>query len=45
MGFPEGPRVGKTLDVIREKQISGEITEKTEALEYARQLLETTGTG
>jgi tRNA nucleotidyltransferase/poly(A) polymerase len=45
MGFPEGPRVGKILDAIREKQISGEITEKTEALEYAQQQLETTNTG
>jgi hypothetical protein len=45
MGFPEGPRVGKILDAIREKQISGKITEKTEALEYAQQQLETTNTG
>ncbi len=36
MGFPEGPKVGKIIDAIREKQISGEITEKAAALEYAR---------
>ena len=45
MGFPEGPRVGKILDAIREKQISGEITEKTEALEYAQRQLGTVRTG
>jgi hypothetical protein len=45
MGFPEGPRVGKILDAIREKQISGDITEKTAALEYARQQLGTTNIG
>lgn len=45
LGFPEGPRVGKVLDVIREKQVSGEITEKSAALEYARQQLETVNTG
>ena len=39
IGFSEGPRVGKILDAIREKQISGEITEKSAALEYARQQL------
>jgi len=39
LGFFEGPRVGKVLDAIREKQVSGEITEKSAALEYARQLL------
>jgi tRNA nucleotidyltransferase/poly(A) polymerase len=45
MGFPEGPRVGRILDTIREKQLSGEITEKSAALEYARQQLETVNTG
>ncbi|HME41852.1 MAG TPA: HD domain-containing protein [Syntrophorhabdales bacterium] len=45
LGFPEGPRVGKVLDVIREKQVSGEITDKSAALEYARQQLETVNTG
>jgi hypothetical protein len=44
LGFPEGPRVGKILDNIREKQISGEITEKSAALEYAREQLPTTNT-
>ena len=45
IGFPEGPRVGKILDAIREKQISGEIAEKSAALEYARQQLRPTNTG
>ncbi len=43
IGFPEGPRVGRILDTIREKQISGEITEKSAALEYAREQLLNTG--
>ena len=45
LGFSEGPRVGKVLDAIREKQVSGEITDKSAALEYARQQLETVNTG
>ncbi len=45
MGFPEGPWVGKILDAIREKQISGEITEKAAALEYAQQRLGSTDAG
>ena len=45
MGFSEGPRIGRILDNIREKQVSGEITEKTAALEYARQQLATISTG
>jgi tRNA nucleotidyltransferase/poly(A) polymerase len=42
IGFSEGPRLGKILDNIREKQIAGEITEKAAALEYARRQLEST---
>ena len=42
IGFSAGPGLGRILDNIREKQISGEITEKTAALEYARRLLEGT---
>jgi poly(A) polymerase len=45
MGFQEGPRVGKILEQIREKQIAGEITEKKAALEYARQQFETLNMG
>lgn len=39
LGFEEGPRVGKVLDDIREKQISGEMTSREEALGYARDRL------
>lgn len=39
MGFPEGPRIGKCLSEIREKQIAGEITTRGEAMEYARERL------
>jgi hypothetical protein len=34
-GFSEGPALGRVLREIREKQISGEITEKAQAMEYA----------
>ena len=36
LGFSEGPTLGRVLQEIREKQIAGEITNKEEALEYAR---------
>ena len=36
LGFVEGPVLGRVLQEIREKQIAGEITEKEEALRYAR---------
>ncbi len=39
LGFGQGPLIGMILADIREKQISGEITEKDKALEYARSLL------
>ena len=39
LGFLEGPAIGKCLQEIREKQISGEIQEKEVALNYARLFL------
>ncbi|MCX5807050.1 MAG: HD domain-containing protein [Proteobacteria bacterium] len=39
LGFRQGPEIGKALNIIREKQISGEIKEKEEALHYAGMLL------
>jgi poly(A) polymerase len=35
LGFEQGPALGQVLQEIREKQIAGEITEKSEALRYA----------
>ena len=35
MGYEPGPMVGKVLAEVREKQISGEIRERAEALQYA----------
>ncbi len=37
LGFAEGPAIGRVLQEIREKQIAGEITEKEDALRYARE--------
>ena len=39
MGFPEGPFIGRCLSEIREKQVTGEIATKEEAMEYARERL------
>ncbi|MCX5812016.1 MAG: HD domain-containing protein [Proteobacteria bacterium] len=39
LGFMKGPEIGKTLNSIREKQISGEIKEREDALYYAGTLL------
>jgi poly(A) polymerase len=36
LGFSQGPRLGKLLADIREKQIAGEIKDKQEAMVYAR---------
>jgi tRNA nucleotidyltransferase/poly(A) polymerase len=36
LGFTEGPALGRVLQEVREKQIAGEITNREEALEYAR---------
>lgn len=41
LGFKEGPEIGKALADIQEKQISGEMKEKEEALGYAKTLLTT----
>jgi len=35
LGFEQGPALGQVLQEMREKQIAGEITEKSEALRYA----------
>ena len=37
LGFAEGSDLGRTLQEIREKQIAGEMSDREEALEYARQ--------
>jgi poly(A) polymerase len=37
LGYPEGPFLGCVLAEVRERQIAGEMTQKDEALEYARQ--------
>mgnify|MGYP000911330747 CR=1 FL=1 len=39
MGYKEGPKIGKILKDIREKQIAGEINEKEDALNYAKKHL------
>lgn len=39
LGFRQGPEIGKALASIREKQISGELDAKEEALHYALTLL------
>jgi hypothetical protein len=41
LGFEQGPRVGKVLNDIREKQIGGELTQREEAIHLALSLLET----
>jgi poly(A) polymerase len=40
LGFRQGPQLGKLLADIREKQISGEIKDKEEAILYAKGFLE-----
>jgi len=37
LGYAEGPDLGRMLQEIREKQIAGEINDREEALEHARQ--------
>ncbi len=39
MGFPEGPKIGKILNEIREKQILGEITDTDSAVEYTKRFI------
>jgi tRNA nucleotidyltransferase/poly(A) polymerase len=41
LGFRQGPQLGKLLADIRERQISGEIKDKGEAILYARGFLNT----
>jgi len=45
LGFPEGPDIGKTLDLIREKQIAGEIVDRSGALGYAQKELASASKG
>lgn len=40
MGVEQGPLIGRILEEIREKQIGGEITDKEEALNHAREMIE-----
>jgi hypothetical protein len=40
LGFRQSPEIGKALGKIRERQISGEINEKEEALHYAETLFD-----
>jgi len=37
--LPPGPQIGELLEVVREAQATGEITERTAALEFVRQKL------
>ena len=39
IGFEEGPLIGKVLNNIREKQIGGELIQKEEAINFARDQL------
>ena len=43
LGLPEGPEVGRLLEVIREAQAAGEVTTREEALALARRLKSETG--
>jgi tRNA nucleotidyltransferase/poly(A) polymerase len=39
LGYEEGPFLGQVLREIREKQVTGEITDREQAIEYARERL------
>lgn len=39
LGFMQGPSIGKCLNDIREKQITGEMTQKDQAMAYAQTFL------
>lgn len=39
MGVEQGPLIGKILEEVREKQIGGEILDKTQALDYAVEMI------
>jgi hypothetical protein len=43
MGVPEGPRIGRLLEAIREAQAAGEVTAREEALALARRLIDEAG--
>jgi poly(A) polymerase len=43
MGVPEGPRIGRLLEAIREAQAAGEVTTREEALALARRLIDEAG--
>jgi hypothetical protein len=38
-GLLPGPRIGQILEAVREAQISGEVTDRKEALAWVRDLL------
>ncbi len=40
LGFREGPAIGEALRTVRERQIAGDIMEKQQAIDLARQFLE-----
>ena len=42
-GLPPGPRLGELLEAIREAHAAGEIDTRQEALDYARNLIQTEG--
>lgn len=39
MGLEQGPLLGRILEEVRERQIAGEISEKSQALDYAREMI------
>jgi len=39
LGFTEGPLIGRVLNDIREKQIGGELAQREEAMNFARDQL------
>ncbi len=39
MGFPEGPFLGSCLDTVRDRQVSGEMKTRQEALQFAKEFL------
>jgi poly(A) polymerase len=43
LGVPEGPQIGRLLEVIREAQAAGEVTTREEALALARRLIDEAG--
>lgn len=40
MGLPPGPEIGRILRLVRESQDDGSLTNREEALEFARRLLQ-----